>query len=59
MWVALSAMAALVCGFFWGMWNYYSYAKWVYAIPHVQRFRVFEMPVLGYVGYLPFGSNVG
>jgi hypothetical protein len=53
--VALSAMAALVCGFFWEMWNYYSYAKWVYAIPHVQRFLVFEMPVLGYVGYLPFG----
>ena len=35
--VGLSAMAALVCGLFWEMWNYYSYAKWVYAIPHVQR----------------------
>jgi hypothetical protein len=53
--VGLSAMAALVCGLFWEMWNYYSYAKWVYAIPHVQRLLVFEMPVLGYVGYLPFG----
>jgi len=48
-------MAALVCGFFWEMWNYYSLAKWVYSIPYVHRFQLFEMPVLGYLGYLPFG----
>lgn len=50
-----AAMAALVCGFFWEMWNYYSLAKWVYSIPYVHRFQLFEMPVLGYLGYLPFG----
>ncbi len=50
-----SALSALACGFFWEMWNYYSLAKWVYEIPYVGRFRIFEMPVLGYVGYLPFG----
>ena len=37
------------------MWNYYSMAKWMYSIPYVQRFALFEMPVLGYMGYLPFG----
>jgi hypothetical protein len=37
------------------MWNYYSYAKWIYTIPYVQRFEIFEMPLLGYAGYLPFG----
>lgn len=51
----LPALAALQCGLLWEMWNYYSAAKWVYAIPYVQRFEIFEMPLLGYAGYLPFG----
>jgi hypothetical protein len=52
--VSLS-LAALVCGFFWEMWNVYASPKWVYAIPFVDAFHVFEMPILGYAGYLPFG----
>jgi len=50
-----AALAALVCGMFWEMWNAGSSARWIYTIPYVQRFQVFEMPVLGYAGYLPFG----
>jgi len=53
--VLASALAALVCGFFWEMWNAYSLAKWVYHVPFVHRFEVFEMPLLGYAGYLSFG----
>ena len=49
------ALAALICGIFWEMWNYGSLAKWIYAVPFVSRFHVFEMPLLGYAGYLPFG----
>jgi len=49
------AAAALVCGFFWELWNFGSLAKWHYSIPFVQRFHLFEMPLLGYAGYLPFG----
>lgn len=49
------ACAGLMCGFFWEMWNYYSYTKWVYTIPYAHRFLVFEMPILGFAGYLPFG----
>ena len=53
---AVAAMlAAIICGGFWEMWNYYSLAKWQYSIPLVQRFHIFEMPLLGYAGYLPFG----
>jgi hypothetical protein len=52
---ASAALAALVCGFFWEMWNFYSLAKWKYRIPFVQCFEIFEMPLLGYAGYLPFG----
>lgn len=50
-----AALAGLICGFFWEMWNFYSVAKWVYAVPYVHRFQIFEMPLLGYAGYLPFG----
>jgi hypothetical protein len=50
-----SALAALFCGLFWEMWNYYSLAKWEYTIPFVDRYRIFEMPILGYAGYLSFG----
>ena len=53
--IFLLALAALICGLFWEMWNYFSYAKWLYSIPFVQRFHIFEMPILGYAGYLPFG----
>lgn len=49
------ALAGLVCGFFWEMWNYGSLAHWEYSVPFAQRFEVFHMPLLGYSGYLPFG----
>ena len=50
-----AALSALICGFFWEMWNWHSFAKWVYTVPYVNRFHIFEMPILGYAGYLPFG----
>ena len=48
-------LAALLCGFFWEVWNVFSLAKWIYSVPYVDRFHLFEMPILGYSGYLPFG----
>ena len=49
------AVAALVCGLCWETWNYYALAKWVYAVPWVHRFQIWEMPLIGFGGYLPFG----
>ncbi len=57
--VFLLAISALICGFFWEMWNSFSYAKWIYTIPFVQKFHIFEMPLLGYAGYLSFGLECG
>ena len=51
----LGALAALVCGFFWEMWNNGNLSQWHYVVPYVDRFRIFHMPLLGYSGYLPFG----
>lgn len=53
--VWLAALAGLVCGVFWELWNANSLAKWEYTVPFVHTGLVFEMPVLGYLGYLPFG----
>ncbi len=51
-------VAALLCGFFWEMWNWNSWPKWVYTFPYLDNPRVFEMPLAGYLGYLPFGLDV-
>jgi hypothetical protein len=48
------AVGCLICGFFWEMWNFYSHPRWVYEVPFVDFLRVFEMPLLGYLGYIPF-----
>ena len=47
-------LGCLACGFFWEMWNFFSYPKWIYEIPVVGFLKVFEMPILGYAGYIPF-----
>ena len=49
------ALASLVCGFCWETWNYFALAKWVYSVPWVHRFQIWEMPLIGFGGYLPFG----
>lgn len=52
------AVGCLICGFFWEMWNYFSYPKWVYNVPGVNFLHVFEMPLLGYLGYIPFSLEL-
>lgn len=51
-------LGALATGWFWEMWNYYSLPKWYYTVPYVDFWHVWEMPLLGYGGYLPFGLEV-
>ncbi len=44
--------------FFWEMWNYFSYPKWIYHVPWGNWLHIFEMPLLGYGGYLPFALEL-
>lgn len=48
------SLAVLVCGFFWEMWNYLAMPKWYYTVPYLGFLKIFEMPILGYFGYIPF-----
>jgi hypothetical protein len=46
--------AGLLCGFLWEFWNYWAYTKWYYTVPILGHVKLFEMPVLGYLGFIPF-----
>ncbi len=46
--------AGWVCGIVWEFWNYWAGAKWLYIFPIMQGWKIFEMPVAGYLGFLPF-----
>lgn len=51
-------LGVLLTAFFWEMWNYFSYPKWVYHVPWGDALHIFEMPLLGYGGYLPFALEL-
>jgi hypothetical protein len=51
-------IGCLICGFFWEMWNFYSWPKWIYRIPYADVLHVFEMPLAGYLGYIPFALEL-
>src|SRR5579864_869687 len=43
-----------VCGWLWEFWNFWAPAKWNYIFPIMQKEKIFEMPVLGYLGFPAF-----
>lgn len=51
-------LAGLVMGFLWEFWNHLATAKWIYDVPFLGFFKVFGMPILGYLGYLPFAFEL-
>ncbi len=51
-------VGTVICGFFWEMWNIYAFPKWIYHVPPFEFLYIFEMPLLGYGGYLPFGLEL-
>jgi hypothetical protein len=51
--LALLASGA-ICGGLWEFWNYWAVTRWTYTVPYLGHVKVFEMPVLGYLGFPPF-----
>jgi hypothetical protein len=47
-------LAGWICGCLWEFWNYWAAAKWHYIFPMFQRWKIFEMPAPGFLGFLPF-----
>ncbi len=59
-WRPIAALwsGVLFTAFFWEMWNVFSYPKWVYQVPYLNFWHLFEMPLAGYGGYLPFALEL-
>jgi len=50
----LLLLSGAVCGLLWEFWNYWAATKWEYTVPFVGRLKLFEMPLLGFLGFPPF-----
>jgi hypothetical protein len=46
--------AGAICGLLWEFWNMWAYTKWIYVFPLGQSLKYFEMPLAGFLGFLPF-----
>lgn len=46
-------LGGLICGLLWEFWNFWAGSKWIYTLPAFDFLRIFEMPLLGYMGF-PF-----
>jgi hypothetical protein len=52
-------LAGITMGFFWEFWNYQAIPQWIYTLPYLPvNIKIFEMPLFGYLGYLPFALEV-
>lgn len=50
--------AGYITGFFWEYWNFLANAQWTYAIPILDQYRIFAIPVLGFLAYGPFALEL-
>ena len=50
--------AGIICGFLWEFWNFSAVPRWTYTLPFLDFYRVFEMPIIGYLGYLSFALEL-
>jgi hypothetical protein len=46
--------SGVVCGFLWEFWNLWAAGRWVYIFPMFQHWKIFEMPLPGFLGFPPF-----
>jgi len=47
-------LGGLLCGLLWEFWNFWAGSRWTYTVPFFGKLKIFEMPVLGFLGFPPF-----
>jgi hypothetical protein len=47
----------LAVGFLWELYNIESRSKWIYTVPGFEDFKLFEMPLLGFLGFPVFALD--
>lgn len=48
------ALSGYICGIVWEALNFWAGAKWRYNVPYFPNIKIFEMPILGFLGFGPF-----
>ena len=51
-------LAGLVMGGLWEFLNFWAGGHWRYSLPYLDFGRIFQMPVFGYLGFIPFALEV-
>ena len=51
-------LGGLTMGFLWEFLNFWAGGHWKYSLPYLDFGRIFQMPVLGYLGFMPFALEV-
>lgn len=51
-------LGGLICGLLWEYWNFWAYTKWIYTVPILGDIKIFEMPVVGYLGFPAFAVEL-
>jgi hypothetical protein len=51
-------LTGIIAGLLWEFWNYWATAKWIYTVPILGDIKIFEMPILGYLGFPAFAVEV-
>jgi hypothetical protein len=47
-------LGGFLCGVMWEFWNFWAASKWIYTVPFFGKWKVFEMPLMGFLGFPPF-----
>lgn len=51
-------LAGFIAGGLWEAWNFWAPVKWVYTVPFFDELKLFEMPLLGFLGFPPFAVEL-
>ena len=46
--------SGMLCGILWEFWNHLASARWFYTVPILQDWKIFAMPLPGYLGFPAF-----
>src|SRR3989454_5551886 len=56
--IARLLVAGLVAGVLWEAFNAHAHGKWIYTVPFLEQLKLFEMPVVGFLGFPFFALEV-
>ncbi len=56
--ISLLSLSGIICGILWESVNWFATTRWVYTVPILGNIKIFEMPILGYLGFITFAWEI-